>query len=340
MAVSPSATVRVSTAGATMREAILEGIGEEMERDEAVIVIGQDVRAFEGPLKCTAGLWPRFGDERVVEMPIAESAMTSFGVGAALAGMRPVIDIMFSDLLPIATTPLIQLAAPLRYYTAGEASCPMVVRTRGGDGPYRAHPQNYEAIFSHSPGLIVVAPSTATDAKGLIKSAIRADDPVLFLENIFLYNAYRERLPDGDHLIPLSRARTARAGKDLTIVAYGRTVRTSLAAADRLAEQGIEVEIVDLRTVNPLDEEAVFASVRRTRRLLVVHEAWANGGIGAEVVTRATAACFDDLAAAPSVIGAPPVPVPWAEPLRDALLPTVAGIVAEAQRLCGGGADG
>lgn len=336
MASSASAPARVSTAGATMREAILSGVAEEMERDESVVVVGQDVRAFEGPLKCTEGLWQRFGDDRVVEMPIAESAMTSFGVGAAIAGLRPVIDIMFSDLLPIVTTSLVQLAAPLRYYTAGESSVPMVVRTRGGDGPYRAHPQNYEALFSHSPGLIVVAPSNATDAKGLIKSAIRADDPVLFLENIFLYNAYREQLPEGDHVIPLGQARTAREGRDLTIVAYGRTVRTSLAAADRLAERGIEVEIVDLRTVAPLDEAAVAASVKRTKRLLVVHEAWANGGIGAEVISRVTRASFDDLAAAPGLIGAPAVPVPWAEPLRDALLPTVAGIVAEAERICAG----
>jgi pyruvate/2-oxoglutarate/acetoin dehydrogenase E1 component len=322
-------------AKATLREAILAGVREEMRRDESVVVVGQDIRAFEGPLKSTEGLWREFGDGRVLETPICESAMTSFGVGAAITGLRPVIDIMFSDLLPLVTTPLIQLAAPLHYYTGGRASVPMVIRTRGGDGPYRAHPQNYEALYAHSPGLVVVAPSNAPDAKGLIKSAIRSDDPVLFLENIFLYNAYREPLPDAETLVPLGRARIARSGSDLTIVTYGRTVRTSLSAADRLAGDGIEAEIVDLRTVCPLDVEAVAESVGRTRRLLVVHEAWATGGIGAEVVSQITRTCFDSLAAAPVLIGAPAVPVPWAEPLRDALLPTVAGIADAARRLCG-----
>jgi pyruvate dehydrogenase E1 component beta subunit len=321
---------------ATMREAILAGLAEEMRRDEAVVVVGQDVRAFEGPLKCTEGLWREFGDDRVVEMPICEASLTSFGVGAALAGLRPVIDVMFSDLLPIVTTPLIQLAAPLRYYTAGAAGVPLVIRTRGGDGPYRAHPQNYEALYAHSPGLVVVAPASAADAKGLIKSAVRSDDPVLFIENIFLYNAFREPLPDADALEPLGRARTVRAGRDLTIVAYGRTVRTSLTAAKALAEDGIEAEIVDLRTVAPLDEEAVAASVTRTGRLLVVHEAWATGGIGAQVVSTIARTCFGALAAAPVLIGAPSVPIPWAEPLRDALLPTTAAIEAEARTLASG----
>jgi len=324
-------------ARSTMREAILAGIAAEMRRDESVVVIGQDVRAFEGPLKSTAGLWREFGDGRVLEMPICESTMTAFGVGAALAGLRPVVDIMFSDLLPIATTPLIQLAAPLHYYTGGAASVPMVVRTRGGDGPYRAHPQNYEALFAHSPGLVVVAPSNASDAHGLIRSAIRSDDPVLFLENIFLYNAYREPLPADEHLVPLGRARIARAGRDVTVVAYGRTVRTSLSAAERLADEHVEAEIVDLRTVTPLDADTVAASVARTGRLLVVHEAWATGGIGAEVIAHVSRSCFAALKTAPALIGAPAVPVPWAEPLRDALLPTADAIAAACRRLCENG---
>lgn len=312
----------------TLREAVLEGIAEEMSRDERVVVIGQDIGAFRGPLRSTDGLAERFGPDRVIETPICEGSMTSMAVGAALAGLRPIVEIMFSDLLPVATTALVQVAANFRYLSGGAARVPIVVRTRGGDGPYRAHPQNYEALFCHSPGLVVVAPSNAADAKGLIKSAIRADDPVLFIENIFLYNAPKEPLPDGADLVPLGRARVARAGRDVTVVAYGRAVRSSLAAADELSREGVEVEVVDLRTLRPIDEEAILSSVVRTRRLVTVHEAWTSGGLGAEVLARVTEEAFPALRAAPVRLGAPPVAVPWAEPLRDQLLPTAARIRA------------
>jgi pyruvate/2-oxoglutarate/acetoin dehydrogenase E1 component len=310
----------------TLREAVLEGIREEMRRDQSVIVIGQDLRAFEGPLKSTEGLWTEFGDERVVETPICESSATSMGVGAAVMGLRPIVEIMFSDLLPVAATPLIQLAANLRFMTAGVGRVPMVIRTRGGDGPYRAHPQNYEALFAHSPGMTVVVPSNARDAKGLIKSAIRSDDPVLFIENIFLYNAYRQTVDGDDDLVPLGKAAIARPGRDATLVTYGRSVRTAQTAAERLAADGVELEVLDLRTVAPLDRDAILASVRRTGRLVVVHEAWATGGIGAEVLSRVAQSGIA-LRHAPLLLGAPDVPVPWAEPLRDALLPTADAIV-------------
>jgi pyruvate/2-oxoglutarate/acetoin dehydrogenase E1 component len=315
----------------TLREAVVEAIRDEMERDEAVVVIGQDLAAFEGPLKSTEGLWAAFGDRRVIQTPICESSATSMGIGAALMGLRPVVEIMFSDLLPVATTPIVQLAANLRYLTAGAGSVPMVIRTRGGDGPYRAHPQNYEALFSHSPGLIVAVPSNARDGKGLMKSAIRSNDPVLFIENIFLYNAYRQ--PVGDEVVPLGRAAVAREGRHATVVTYGRAVRTSLSAANRLAREGIEVEVVDLRTLAPLDEGTVIDSVRRTGALLAVHEAWQTGGIGAEVLSRVTRRAFDALKHPPEVVGAPDVPIPWAEPLRDAMLPTVDSIVAAVRRV-------
>jgi pyruvate dehydrogenase E1 component beta subunit len=314
------------TARLTLREAVLEGIREEMRRDPAVILIGQDLRGFEGPLKSTEGLWAEFGDDRVVETPICESSATSMGVGAAITGMRPILEIMFSDLLPVAATPLIQLAANLRFMTAGVGRVPMVIRTRGGDGPYRAHPQNYEALFTHSPGMTVVIPSNPRDGKGLIKSAIRSDDPVLFVENIFLYNAYRQPVDGTDDVVPLGKAAIARPGRDATLVTYGRSVRTAMTAADRLAGDDIELEVVDLRTVAPLDEEAIIASVARTGRLVVVHEAWRTGGIGSEVISR-VAQRGPRLRTAPLLLGAPDVPVPWAEPLRDALLPTAAGIV-------------
>jgi pyruvate/2-oxoglutarate/acetoin dehydrogenase E1 component len=314
----------------SMREAILEGLREEMRRDPDILLIGQDIGLFGGPLKATEGLWEEFGPDRLIQTPICESSMMCAAVGAALQGSRPVVDIMFTDLLPVATVGLLQLAANLRYYTAGEGRAPLVVRTRGGDGPYRAHPQNYEALFGHSPGLTVVMPSTPADAKGLLKASLRHDDPVIFVENIFLYNAPREPVPEEAYVVPLGTARIARPGRDLTVVTYGRAVRTTLRAAAELAP-GIEIEVIDLRTVVPFDERTVLDSVRRTGRLITVHEAWTRGGLGAEIVARAVES--GALRTAPIRIGAPNVPIPWAEPLRDSMIPSVAGIVEAACRV-------
>ena len=318
-----------SAAGAraiTLRQAILEAIGEAMEADPAVVMIGQDLGAFGGPLKSAEGLFTRFGPSRIIETGICESSMTSLAVGMAVQGMRPIVEIMFSDFLPIAATAIVQLAANLRYYSGNTGSVPMVIRTKGGDGPYRAHPQNYEALFAHSPGLIIVSPSDAVSAKGLMKSAIAANDPVLFIENIFLYNAFRESVPAGDIVVPLGKAATAREGTDVTIVTYGRTVRTAIAAAKQLAHNSVDLEVIDLRTISPFDEEAVLRSVKKTGRLVVAHEAWEVGGIGAEIISRVTRKAFGSLACAPMLIGAPAVPVPWAEPLRDVMIPSVARI--------------
>jgi pyruvate/2-oxoglutarate/acetoin dehydrogenase E1 component len=325
----PEAAVRPLT----LREAILEGIREEMQADPAVVVIGQDVRAFEGPLKSTEGLWAEFGSERVIQTPICESSATSLGVGAALGGLRPIVEIMFTDLLPVAAPPLIQLAGSYRYLTGGAAAVPMVIRARGGDGPYRAHPQNYEALFAHASGLTVVMPSSPADGKGLIKSAIRSNDPVLFIENIFLYNAPRDVIPAGEHLVPLGKARSVREGRDITLVTYGRGVRTASTAARRLAGTGIELEIIDLRTVAPYDEAAVLTSVERTGRLMVLHEAWVRGGLGAEIVARTLEQLGRPLLRPPVRLGAPPVPIPWAEPLRDAMLPSADAVVRAAGAL-------
>lgn len=320
----------------TLREAILAGIREEMREDDDVFVIGQDVRAFEGPLKSTEGLWREFGDDRVIETGISESSVTSVGVGAAVMGQRPIVEVMFSDLLPLVATPVIQLAANLRYMTDEAGSVPMVIRTRGGDGPYRAHPQNYEALFAHSPGLTIVAPSNPSDGYGLIRSAIRSDDPVLFIENIYLYNAFRQPVDIDEVSVPLGSAANVRDGRDLTIVTYGRSVRTSTVAATRLSNAGIEAAVVDLRTLSPLDDGAILDSVKTTGRLLVVHEAWRTGGIGAEVISRVVRGDAA-LRAAPGLIGAPDVPIPWAEPMRDAMLPTVDEIVRVCEQMMAGG---
>jgi pyruvate/2-oxoglutarate/acetoin dehydrogenase E1 component len=320
----------------SMREAILESIGTEMARDRNVVVVGQDIGLFGGPLKSTEGLLDRFGPERVLEMPICESGMTAMAVGAALTGLRPIVEIMFTDLLPVATTSMIQVAAAFRYMTDGKGVVPMVIRARGGDGPYRAHPQNYEALFSHAPGLIVVFPSNPADAMGLMRSAIRADDPVLFIENIFLYNAPKGAVPPGDdYTVPLGAANVARPGDDLTIVTYGRAVRTSIAAAEQLASEGISAEVLDLRTVSPIDRGTVLASVEKTGRILTVHEAWLHGGVGAEVVAEAVESSWPYLKAAPMRIGAPSVPVPWAEPLRDVFVPTAHRVADACRALVG-----
>ena len=310
----------------TFRQAVLEAIGEAMDADPTVVMIGQDLGAFGGPLKSAEGLFDRFGPSRIIETGICESSMTSLAVGMAVQGMRPIVEIMFSDFLPIAATPIIQLAANLRYYSGNTGNVPMVIRTKGGDGPYRSHPQNYEAMFAHSPGLIIVSPSDAVSAKGLMKSAIASNDPVLFIENIFLYNAFRENVPAGEIVVPLGKATVARAGKDVTIVTYGRTVRTAIAAAKQLARNSIDIEVIDLRTISPFDEEAVLRSIKKTGRLVVAHEAWEVGGIGAEIVSRVTRKAFSSLACAPELIGAPAVPVPWAEQLRDVMIPSVARI--------------
>lgn len=319
----------------TMRQAILEGIREVMRMDQDVVVLGQDIGAFEGPLKSTEGLLEEFGATRIVETPICEASMTSLAVGAALGGMKVIVEIMFTDLLPVATTALVQVAGAMRYMTDGLGSVPIVVRARGGDGPYRAHPQNYEALFLHAPGMTVVVPSNPADGKGLIKSAIRSSEPVLFVENIFLYNAPKAFVPEGDHAVALGQAAVARAGDDATVVTYGRGVRTAISAANVLARRGIHIEVIDLRTLSPLDEETVMRSVRSTGRLLTVHEAWLAGGVGAEIVARVSAAAMEDLKAPPRRIGAPPVNVPWAEPLRDQMVPSVAQIESEVMQLMG-----
>jgi pyruvate/2-oxoglutarate/acetoin dehydrogenase E1 component len=318
----------------SMREAILASIGAEMTRDPNVVVIGQDIGIFGGPLKSTEGLLDRFGPDRILEMPICESGMTAMAVGAALTGLRPIVEIMFTDLLPVATTSIVQVAAAFRYMTDGLGIVPMVIRARGGDGPYRAHPQNYEALFSHAPGLVVVFPSNPADAMGLMRSAIRADDPVLFIENIFLYNAPKGEVPEGaEFAIPLGSANVVRSGKDVTVATYGRAVRTSLAAAEQLAAEGIDAEIVDLRTVRPIDRATVLASIEKTGRMLSVHEAWLHGGIGGELVAEVLEEGWSLLKAPPVRIGAPPVSVPWAEPLRDLFVPTAGRIADECRKL-------
>jgi acetoin:2,6-dichlorophenolindophenol oxidoreductase subunit beta len=309
-------------------EALLEGMAEEFRRDERVFMYGQDVGAFGGIMQSCSGLLDEFGPWRVRGAPISESAIVGTAIGAALFGKRPIAEVSFGEFLPCAMNQLALQAPNLHYMTAGLASVPLVIRTRVGDGPYRGHPQSYEAWFAHLPGLKVVMPSTPADAKGLIKAAIRDNNPVLFFEHMFLYHGVKDDVPTDEFLTPIGPAATRREGRDVTIAATAWMVHKSLAAAQDLSREGVEAEIIDLRTINPLDNQTVVASVRRTGRLVVAHEAWKVGGIGAEVASTVAEQAFDALKGPIVRVGAPHVPIPSASDLRNQVIPTKADVVA------------
>lgn len=316
----------------TFSEALIEALADEMRRDERVFYIGQDVGRFGGSMQGTAGLHAAFGGRRIREAPISESAMVGAAIGAALFGRRPIVEISFGEFLPAAMNQLINQAPNLHYMTGGSARVPLVVRTRVGDGPYGGHPQDYSAWFAHIPGWQVVMPATPADAKGLMLAAIRDDSPVLYVEAMSLSHGAREPVPAGDGATPIGRARVARPGRDVTVVALGSSVPLALAASASLADDGIEVEVIDLRSLAPWDREAVVSSVRRTRRLVTVHEAWVAGGFGAEV-TATVAECAADALAAPVVrVGALPLPIP-SGPLRAHALPNTPRLIAAIRRV-------
>jgi len=305
-------------------------MAEAMRADERVFFMGQDVGRFGGALQGSKGLWEEFGPARVLEAPIAESAMVGACVGAALFGMRPIVEISFGEFLPTAMSQIVLQAANIHYMTAGRGRVPLVLRTRVGDGPYRGHPQSYEAWFPHVPGLKVVMPATARDAGGLMRAAIRDDGPVLFFEPMSLYHS-RGDVPEEPSTTPLGAAAVARAGRDVTVVASGAMTPRALAAAEALNAEAIDVEVVDLRTLAPLDREAILASARKTGRVVVAHEAWKIGGIGAEVAAMIAEEAFEDLLAPIVRVGAPHVPIPSAQSLRDLVIPS-ADTIADAVR--------
>jgi pyruvate/2-oxoglutarate/acetoin dehydrogenase E1 component len=259
--------------------------------------------------------------------------MVGAAVGAALVGKRPVVEVSFGEFLPTCMNQIVLQAANLHYMTAGAATVPMVVRTRVGDGPYRGHPQSYEAWFAHVPGLRVVMPATARDAKGMMVAAIRDPNPVLVFEHMFLYHAVHDEVPEGDFTTPLDRASVRREGRDVTIAAAGWLVHKSLSAAETLAAEGVEAEVVDLASLAPLDVETLARSVRKTSRLVVAHEAWKVGGIGAEVAAAIAEECFYDLDAPVVRVGAPQAPVPISKPLRDLFLPDEGDVLAAVRRV-------
>jgi 2-oxoisovalerate dehydrogenase E1 component beta subunit len=314
-------------------EAIREGIWEEMERDPAVFLIGEDIGVYGGAFKVTAGFLERFGERRVVDTPIAESAIVGAAIGASLMGLRPVAEIQFSDFITCGYDQIVSFAAKCRYRWG--AGVPIVIRAPSGGGIHGGpfHSQNPEALFTHTPGLKVIAPSTAYDAKGLIKSAIRDGDPVLFFEHKALYRRIKEDLPAGDYTVPIGEAAVVRSGKDLTIVTYGAMVHAAVEAADSLEGENISVEVVDLRTLIPLDEMTILESVRKTSKVIVLHEATMTGGFGAEVAARIAERAFEHLDAPVVRMAAPDSPVPFSPPLEEAFLPNTRGIVEKARWL-------
>jgi len=318
----------------TYLEAIREALIEEMERDANVFCLGQDIGAFGGAFKVTDGLMARFGSDRVIDTPIAEAAIIGAAAGASHMGMRPVAELQFIDFISCGYDMLTNYVATARYRAF--LPCPMVVRGPSGGyvrgGPF--HSQNPEAAFLHTPGLKIVSPATASDAKGLMKAAIRDDDCVLFFEHKYLYRRVKDVMPEGDHVVPIGKARVAREGTDVSIITYAATVWKALEAAELLQkEDGISVEVIDLRTLLPMDDEAIAATVRKTNRVMIVHEDTRTGGIAGEITARINETCFEWLDAPVLRVTAHDVPLPYSPPLEDFVLPQVSDIVAVARHL-------
>ena len=318
----------------TFIEAIVEAIAVEMRLDDRVFLIGQDVGVFGGPMRGSAGLYEEFGPRRVRDTPISESAMVGAAVGAALMGMRPIVEISFAEFLPCCMNQIVRQAANMHYMTAGAACVPIVLRTRLGDGPYRGHPQCYESWFPHIPGLKVVMPSMPRDAYGLMRAAIRDPNPVLFFEHMQLYHTLRDEFTGDEPIVPIGQAHILREGTDVTVVATAWMVHKALQAAERLEQsEGISVEAIDLRSLAPLDLETIIRSVRKTARLVVAHESWKIMGIGAEIAALIAEEAFDALDAPIVRVGPPHIPVPSAKTLRDLFLPSTDDVAAAVLRV-------
>lgn len=319
----------------TYLEAIREALAEEMRRDPKVFVLGEDVGAYGGAFGVTQGLYEEFGEERVIDTPISESAIVGISIGAALRGYRPVAEMQFADFISCAFDQIVNQAATLRYRYGGRASAAIVIRAPSGGnvGGGLYHSQNPEAWFVHRPGLKVVAPSTPYDAKGLLKAAIRDDNPVLYFEHKYLYRRAKGAVPEGDEIVPIGEAAVRRPGGDITLLTYGAMVQWSLQAADELAKEGVEVEVIDLRTLQPLDMDAIFASVEKTNRVLVVHEDVRTLGIGAELAARITEERFEYLDAPVLRVTYPDTHCPFSHVLEEAVLPNTRTILDGLRRL-------
>ncbi len=319
----------------TFIEILRRALDEELERDPTVYLLGEDVAAG-GAFGVTNGLAQKHGAQRVRNTPISEAAITGLATGAALCGLRPVLEIMFIDFATLALDCLVNQSAKYRYMSGGQLAVPMVVRTQAGaaGGAAAQHSQSLEAWFTHVPGLVVVTPSSPDEAYGLLKSAIRLGDPVLFIEHKRLY-AMKEVLVEKAELPQIGKARVARVGADVTVIAYSAMVRNALEAAEELSRSGISVEVIDLRTLVPLDMAAIAASVSKTHRVVIAHEAVQSGGVGAEIAARIGSELFDELDAPVTRVGCPFSPIPFAPELERALLPGTPHIVRAVRDLSG-----
>ncbi|KUO96325.1 alpha-ketoacid dehydrogenase subunit beta [Ferroacidibacillus organovorans] len=300
-------------------DAIREAMQEEMRQNPNVFVLGEDVGLRGGVFRVTQGMIEEFGPERVMDTPLAESAIVGVAIGAAAYGMRPIAEIQFADFIMPAVNQIISEAAKLRYRTQGDWHCPLVIRAPYGGGVHGAlyHSQSVEALFYHVPGLKIVTPATAADAKGLLRAALRDPDPVLYFEHKGMYRAIRDDVPEGDFTVPIGKARVAREGDDLTVITYGLMVHHTLTAAERLAADGISTHVIDLRSILPLDREAILEAARRTGKVLIVHEDNKTGGIGAEVSALIAEEALFDLDAPIARLCGPDVPaMPFSAPLE------------------------
>ena len=318
----------------TYRDALNQALREELKRDDRVFLMGEEVAEYDGAYKVSRGLLKEFGPKRIVDTPIAELGFTGIGVGAAMVGLRPVIEMMTWNFALLAIDEIINTAAKIRYMSGGQIGCPIVFRGPGGSALQLGaqHSQSFEAWYSHVPGLKVVMPATPADAKGLLKAAIRDDDPVVFIEGEMLYNNKGE-VPEGEYVTPLGKAEIKRAGDHLTIVCHGKAVAVALKAAEQLATEGVNADVVDLRTIRPLDTGTVLESVRRTNRCVVVEEGWPFAGVGAQVVDLVQREAFDALDAPVIRVTGADVPMPYNKHLEKAAKADPAKVIAAAKQV-------
>jgi len=313
----------------TMREAISQALWEEMERDPDVFIMGEEVGLWGGTYAVTKGFYDHFGAERVRDTPIAEAAIIGGAIGAAMTGLRPVAELMTINFAFSAMDHIVNEAAKMHYMFGGQIELPMVIRAVGGGGRQlgATHSQTPDAIFAHFPGLKVVAPGTPEDAKGLLKSAIRSDDPIMFIEHATLYQV-RAEVPEGDYLIPIGKSKVQRPGKDVTLITYSKMLEYSLKAADQLLKKGIDVEIIDLRSLRPLDMEPIIESFKKTNRAVIAEEGWRSYGVGSEISARIYEEAFDYVDAPIKRVAQKEVPLPYNRTLEQMALPQVDDIVA------------
>jgi pyruvate dehydrogenase E1 component beta subunit len=318
----------------TYREALNQALREELDRDERVFIMGEEVGYFGGAFKVTDGLLAVYGEKRVRDTPISELTIVGSGIGSAMGGLKPIVELMTINFGLLAIDQIVNNAAKIHYMFGGHATVPIVIRAPQGAGHQLGaqHSQSLEAYFLHCPGLRVVIPATPADAKGLLKTCVRGEDPVIFLEHESLYGVKGE-VPDGEYLIPLGKANVIRPGKDVTLVSYSKCVYDSIAAADALENEGIDAEVIDLRTLNPLDIGTVVESAKKTGKVIIVYEGWRTGGAGAEIAAQIYEAAFDHLDAPVERVATLDTPIPYNARLERAALPSAADIVKVAERL-------